>query len=55
MREFVCQARVILAVRKIRDDETKDGSNCHIMPMIFKKPTWIKHRYGCRDMCYVRR
>ena len=37
VREFICQVGVILAIRKIRDGETKDRSNCHIMPVIFQQ------------------
>jgi len=35
MREFVCEVGVVLAIRKVRDSKTKDGSNCHVLPVIF--------------------
>ena len=37
MGAFVCQAGVKLAIRKIRHSEAKDGSNRHIMPVIFRQ------------------
>ena len=37
MRELVCQAWVVLAIRKVRDSEPKDGSNRHILPVVFRQ------------------
>jgi len=44
MGEFVCQAGVVLAIREVRDSETKDGSNCYILPVMT-----VVHSTGNRD------
>jgi hypothetical protein len=36
MGEFVRQVGVVLAIRKVRDRQTQDGSNGHVVPVIFK-------------------
>ena len=53
MGKFVCQAGVVLSVCKVCDRYTEDGSNGHIVPMIFQRG--VINRSDDHKVFYVRR
>ena len=55
MRELVCQVWVVLVIRKVRDSESKDGSNRHIVPVVFQKWFMLGTEARVARFFYVRR
>jgi hypothetical protein len=55
MGKLVCQAGVVLSVREVRNRYTEDGSNGHILPMIFQQQRGVINRSDSHKVFYVRR